>query len=148
LRVLINPHSLDGTVFCGSTSMTWRSGQIRPTTTAEVRLDQGKAASFSAARPSVSPFWLPTGRNFLAAGLDQADSHAQRLRYPENVGLTCIKVVSPNQEHASPDRTRIPVDADQDALVMLSDNLPIGGTAFQCETDDIAGCQSIRSTRR
>ena len=62
---------------------------MRQPTTAEVRLDQGKAASFGATRPGLSPFWLPTGRlrsNFVEAHLDQADSHPQQLRYPENVG--------------------------------------------------------------
>ena len=36
-----------------------RSGQMRQTTTAEARLDQGKAASSGAVRPSDSLFWLP-----------------------------------------------------------------------------------------
>jgi hypothetical protein len=49
---------------------------MRQPTTAEARLDQGKPASFGAARPSIAPFWLPTGRlrsNFLAAGLDETE---------------------------------------------------------------------------
>jgi len=39
--------------------MTGRSGQMRQTTTAEVRLDHGKAAGSGATRPSVSPFGCP-----------------------------------------------------------------------------------------
>jgi hypothetical protein len=63
---------------------------MRQTTTAEVRLDQGKATNLGAARLSASPFWLPTGRlrsNFVAQRLDQAESHIDGSRYPENVGL-------------------------------------------------------------
>jgi len=70
--------------------MTGRSAQMRQTTTAEVRLDQGKATNLGAARLSASPFWLPTGRlrsNFVAKRLDQAESHIDGSRYPENVGL-------------------------------------------------------------
>ena len=50
--------------------MTGRWGQMRQTTTAELRLDHGKAASSSPASPSAPSFWLPPGRvrtNFVAA---------------------------------------------------------------------------------
>jgi hypothetical protein len=43
---------------------------MRPPTTAEVRLDEHKAASFGPAGPSIFPFWLSTSRlrsNFVAA---------------------------------------------------------------------------------
>jgi hypothetical protein len=50
--------------------MTGRSGQMRQTTTAELRLDEGKATSSVVAR------------------LAEAENRAQRLRYPENVSLT------------------------------------------------------------
>ena len=43
---------------------------MRQPTTAEVRLDEHKAASFGPAAPSILPFWLPTSRlrsNFVAA---------------------------------------------------------------------------------
>src|SRR5437588_3466554 len=46
-----------------------RRDRMRQAATVEVRLDQGKAASFGAARPGLPPFWLPTGRlrlNFVA----------------------------------------------------------------------------------
>ena len=49
------------------------------TTTAEVRLDQGKAASSGAVWPSDSLCWLLSGRlrsNFVAARLDEAENHA------------------------------------------------------------------------
>jgi hypothetical protein len=36
---------------------------MRQPTTAEIRLDQHKAASFGPAGPSISPFWLPTSRD-------------------------------------------------------------------------------------
>ncbi len=63
---------------------------MRQTTTAEVRLDQGKTASSGAVRPSDSPFWLPPGRprsNFVAGRLDEAENHAQQPGNPGNVGL-------------------------------------------------------------
>ena len=69
--------------------MTGRSGQMPQTTTAELRLDEGKATSSGAVRPSDSLFWLPTGRlqsNFVVARLAETENRAQRLRYPENVG--------------------------------------------------------------
>ncbi len=54
---------------------------MRQPTTAELRLDQGKAASFGAARQSIAPFWPPTGRlrsNSLAAGLDDTENRTQQ----------------------------------------------------------------------
>jgi hypothetical protein len=51
--------------------MNGRPGPLRQTTTAEVRLDEGKPPSYSPAWPSVSAFWLSAGRlrsNFVAAG--------------------------------------------------------------------------------
>ena len=71
------------------TGMTGRSGQMRQTTTAEVRLDEGKAASSGPARPSNSTIWLPTGRlrsNFVAARLDETENRAQQAGNPGNVG--------------------------------------------------------------
>jgi hypothetical protein len=62
----------------------------RATHSAAPRRWSHRSRSF-AARPSDSLFWLPTGRlrsNFVAAHFDQADSHAQQLRYPENVSLS------------------------------------------------------------
>jgi DDE family transposase len=44
------------------TGMNGRSGQMRQTMTAEVRLDEGKATSSGAARPSYSPFGCQRGR--------------------------------------------------------------------------------------
>jgi hypothetical protein len=67
----------------GRAGMTARSGQMRQTTTAEVRLDHRKAAGSGATRPSVSPFGLSAGRlrsNIVAARLADADNCAQRLR--------------------------------------------------------------------
>jgi hypothetical protein len=43
------------------TGMTGGWGLMRPAATAERHLDDGKAESFDALRPSVSLFWLPTG---------------------------------------------------------------------------------------
>jgi hypothetical protein len=40
------------------TSVTGRSGQMRQPTTAKLRLDEHKAASFGPAGPSTLPFWL------------------------------------------------------------------------------------------
>ena len=63
---------------------------MRQRTTAEVRLDQGKAASSGAVRPSDSQFWPPPGRlrsNFVAARLDEPENHAQQPGNPGNVGL-------------------------------------------------------------
>ena len=63
---------------------------MRQTMTAELRLDEGKATSSGAARPSDSLFWPPTGRlrsNFVVARRAETENRAQRLRYPENVGL-------------------------------------------------------------
>jgi hypothetical protein len=60
---------------------------MRQPTTAEVRLDQGKPASFGAARPSIAPFWLPRLRsNFLAAGLDETEESGPTGLEPGNVG--------------------------------------------------------------
>ena len=42
-----------------SAGMTGRSGQMRQTTTAEARLDHGKAAGSGVTRPNVSPFGCP-----------------------------------------------------------------------------------------
>jgi DNA-binding transcriptional regulator YiaG len=49
---------------------------MRQTTTAELRLDEGKARSSGAVRPSDSLFWLPPGRlrsNFVAARLAETE---------------------------------------------------------------------------
>ena len=48
---------------------------MRQTTTAEVRLDEGKATSFGACEASDPPIWLSTRRlrsNFVAPHLDEA----------------------------------------------------------------------------
>jgi hypothetical protein len=61
---------------------------MRRSTTAEVRPDQGNAASSDAERPSVSPFSLPTGRprsNFVATRLGQTEDRAQQPGYPGDV---------------------------------------------------------------
>ena len=57
-----------------------RWGQIRQTTTAEARFDEGKATSPSAARQTIRRFgcqrgWL--GSNFVAARLDETENHTQ-----------------------------------------------------------------------
>src|ERR1700730_4894087 len=60
----------------------------RPST-AEVRLDEHKAASFGPAGPSILPFWLSTSRlrsNFVAAEPPGTEDRDQQLRYPGNVG--------------------------------------------------------------
>ncbi len=62
---------------------------MRQTTTAEVRLDQGKLSSSSPATPSVSPFWLSAGQlrsNFVAAKPPGTEDHAKRAGNPGNVG--------------------------------------------------------------
>jgi hypothetical protein len=62
---------------------------MRWTTTPEVRLDAGKAASFGFAKPSASPFWLSTGRlrsNSLAAHLADTEHRTQPTENRENVG--------------------------------------------------------------
>jgi len=74
------------------TGRTGRSGQMRQTTTVEVRLDEDKAASTGATRPSLSLFWLSAGRrrsNFVAARLAEADSPIPRIGNLGNVGLSC-----------------------------------------------------------
>ena len=69
--------------------MTGKSGQMRQTTTAEVRLDGGKAAS-SGPGAAKSPVVLAangSGRsNFVAARLAETESRALRPGYPGNVG--------------------------------------------------------------
>jgi hypothetical protein len=64
-------------------------GHRRGTTTPEVRPDEDKATSFSAARPSVSPFWLSAGRlrsNFVAARLAETENCSQPNVNPGDVG--------------------------------------------------------------
>src|SRR5690242_4562032 len=63
---------------------------MRQRTTAELRLDQGKATSFGAAEAGNATIRVPTDRlrsNFVAARLDQPDSHAQRPGNRGDVGL-------------------------------------------------------------
>jgi hypothetical protein len=58
---------------------------MRQPTTAEVRFDQHKAASFGPARLSILPFWLSTSRlrsNFVAAEPPGTEDRDQQLRYP------------------------------------------------------------------
>jgi hypothetical protein len=45
-----------------SASMTEGTGQMRQTTTIEVRLEQGQVAGAVPARPSLAPLWLSAGR--------------------------------------------------------------------------------------
>jgi hypothetical protein len=69
--------------------MTQRSGQMRWTTTPEVRRDAGKAASYGPAKPSASPCCLSTGRlrsNSVAARLAETDYRTQPTGNPENAG--------------------------------------------------------------
>jgi hypothetical protein len=57
--------------------------------TAEVRLDEHKAASFGPAGPSILPFWLSTSRlrsNFVASEPPGTEDRGQQLSYPGNVG--------------------------------------------------------------
>ena len=59
---------------------------MRQPTTAEVRLDEHKTASFGPAGPSILPLRLSTSRllsNFAAAEPEDRD---QQLRYPGNIG--------------------------------------------------------------
>jgi hypothetical protein len=62
--------------------MTGRSGQMRQTTTAEARLDHGKAAGSGVTRPNVSPFGCPrVGCDRISLRrLDEANNCAQRSR--------------------------------------------------------------------
>jgi hypothetical protein len=84
--------------------MTGRSGQTRQTTTAEVRLDQGKATSFGLARRATRRFGCQTGATtveFVAARLDETENHAQQTGNPGNVGLSMAR-----QMDAAPDPFR------------------------------------------
>jgi hypothetical protein len=70
-------------------------------TTAEVRLDEHKAASFGPAGPSILPFWLSTRRlrsNFVAADPAGTEDRDQQLRYPGNVGLYSTEELRRMQE--------------------------------------------------
>ena len=63
---------------------------MRQATTAEVRLDEGKAASFGACEagnPTICWHgdWLRS--NFVAVHLDETENRAQRAGNPGNVGL-------------------------------------------------------------
>ena len=63
---------------------------MRQPTTAEVRLDEHKAASFGPVGPSILPFWLSTSRlrsNFVAADPPATEDQVQQAGNPENVGL-------------------------------------------------------------
>src|SRR6266851_1983548 len=70
--------------------MNGRSGQMRRTTTAEVRLDRGKATGSGIARRAIRRFrcqggWLQS--NLVVTGLDETEDHARRIGNPGNVGL-------------------------------------------------------------
>jgi hypothetical protein len=67
--------------------MTERLGQIRQTTTAEVRLGEGKTAGSGSARPNGPLFWLLPGRleNLVAAEPPEMEDHVQPNGNPENV---------------------------------------------------------------
>src|ERR1700730_14842357 len=63
---------------------------MRQPTTAEVRFDEHKAASFGPVGPSILPFWLSTSRlrsNFIAAAPPATEDQVQQAGNPENVGL-------------------------------------------------------------
>jgi hypothetical protein len=63
---------------------------MRQPATAEVRLDEHKAASFGPAEPRILPLWPSTSRlrsNFVAAEPPGTEDRDQQLRYPGNVGL-------------------------------------------------------------
>jgi hypothetical protein len=63
---------------------------MRQPTTAEVRFDEHKAASFGPVGPSILPFWLSTSRlrsNFVAADPPATEDQVQQAGNPENVGL-------------------------------------------------------------
>src|SRR5271166_5498197 len=71
--------------------MTGRSGQMRQTTTAEVRLDEGNAASFGTARRATRRFDCQRGGlrgNFAAGRLDETENRTQQIGSPKNVGLS------------------------------------------------------------
>jgi hypothetical protein len=58
---------------------------MRHPKTAEVRLDEHKAASFGPAGPRILPFWPSTSRlrsNFVAAEPPGTEDRDQQLRYP------------------------------------------------------------------
>jgi hypothetical protein len=62
---------------------------MRQPTTAEVRFDEHKAASFGPVGPSILPFWLSTSRlrsNFVAAAPPATEDQVQQAGNPENVG--------------------------------------------------------------
>jgi hypothetical protein len=66
---------------------------MRQPTTAKVRFDEHKAASFGPVGPSILPFWLSTSRlrsNFVAAAPPATEDQVQQARNPENVGLSAI----------------------------------------------------------
>jgi hypothetical protein len=66
---------------------------MRQPTTAEVRFDEHKAASFGPVGPSILPFWLSTSRlrsNFVAADPPATEDQVQQAGNPENVGLTSV----------------------------------------------------------
>ena len=68
---------------------------MRQPTTAEVRFDEHKAASFGPVGPSILPFWLSTSRlrsNFVAADPPATEDQVQQAGNPENVGS-----IAPNQ---------------------------------------------------
>jgi len=70
--------------------MTERLGQIRQTTTAEVRLGEGKAAGSGSATPNDPPFWLLPGRLqsiMVASESPGMEDHVQPNGNPENVTL-------------------------------------------------------------
>src|SRR6266851_2635676 len=61
--------------------------------TPEVRSDDGKAPSFSPARPCVSPSWLSAGRrrpNFVAVRLAETENRSQPTWNPGDVGLISV----------------------------------------------------------
>ena len=71
------------------TGMTEKRGRCDRTTTAGVRLDEGKPPSSSLACTSVSPFWLSPCRlrpNFVAAEPPGTEDHLQLDGNPKNVG--------------------------------------------------------------
>jgi hypothetical protein len=75
--------------------MTGRWGRMRQPTTAEVRLDEGRATSSGAVRPSESAI-LAANRlvaaEFRCVRLDETENRTQQLGYPGDVGLVACSI--------------------------------------------------------
>ncbi len=91
--------------------------------TPEVRSDDGKAPSFSPARPCVSPSWLSAGRrrpNFVAVRLAETENRSQLTWNPGDVGLiSVIRGISNEDGSFLIDRLGAGLVVDQDLAVVL-----------------------------